>query len=121
MVEAISHYAICRVPTNRFPLLTTRNHIPHLRPVDIFISSGVSYVTNTVALFQRTIDDILKVEGIKNTFAYIDNVTVCRYTKADHDRIHDRFLTGAKKYDITFNADKTVAAVGKIQLLGYLI
>merc|ERR1711911_569644 len=34
-------------------------------------------VTNGVAVFQRTIDNIIKGENVPASFAYLDNVTVC--------------------------------------------
>ena len=42
-------------------------------------------VTNGVACFQRTIDNIIKQEALKDTFAYVDNVTVCGRTSEEHD------------------------------------
>lgn len=55
-------------------------------------------LTNGVACFQRTINEILKAEGNKDTLAYINNVIVCGCTKADHEGIHDRLFKVAKKY-----------------------
>lgn len=76
-------------------------------------------VTNGVACFQRTIDEIIKTEGLTDTFAYIDNVTVCGKTKEHHDQNLERFMRAATKYGITFNDSKSVIATREIQLLGY--
>ena len=48
-------------------------------------------VTNGDAAFQRTIDNIIKEEKLQASFAYLDNVTVCRDDKDEHDyfeRLH---------------------------------
>ena len=63
-------------------------------------------VTNGVSAFQRIIDDILEKENVEDTFAYIDNVTVCGNTQAEHDANLKRFLEVSEKYEITFNHNK---------------
>ena len=42
-------------------------------------------VTNGVAAFQKTIDGIIEKENIPATFPYVDNVTVCGNSEADHN------------------------------------
>ena len=37
-------------------------------------------ITNGVSGFQRTIDKVIKAEELSDTFAYVDNVTVCGRT-----------------------------------------
>ena len=76
-------------------------------------------VTNGVACFQRIIDKVIKDEHVADTFAYVDNVTVCGRNKEEHDKNLAQFLLAAKKYNITFNDSKTILAAEKIQLLGY--
>jgi hypothetical protein len=78
-------------------------------------------VTNGVACFQRTIDQIIKAENIHDTFAYIDNVTICGRSRVEHDQNLDSFLKAATKYGITFNDTKSVTASKEICLLGYLV
>ncbi|CAH8626418.1 unnamed protein product [Dicrocoelium dendriticum] len=78
-------------------------------------------VTNGVACFQRAIDSFLKREGIADTFAYVDNVTVCGRSKEEHDANLKHFLAVAKNCDITFNDTKSIFAVNKVTLLGYEI
>ena len=78
-------------------------------------------VTNGVAAFQRTIHNIIEEEGLQDTFAYVDNVTICGCDFSSHDRNLQRFLNAAKKYGITFNDDKSTIATNKVCLLGYEI
>lgn len=93
--------------TIRFLLLTTRNHIPRLRFEDLYQFRRIPFgVTNAVACFQCSIDEILKVEGIKDTVAYIDNVTVFGFTKGDHDENLDRFLKAATKMALRLTRSK---------------
>lgn len=76
-------------------------------------------VTNGVACFQRVIDDIIEKEKVSDTFAYVDNVTICGKTQNEHDTNLAKFLAAAKKYGITFNNDKSIISSTVIQLLGY--
>ena len=76
-------------------------------------------VTNGVAIFQRTIDNLIKSEELQCVFAYVDNVTVCGNSKEEHDvnlkKVTDAFL----KHGFTFNEDKSTICVNEIDLLGY--
>ncbi|XP_055869763.1 uncharacterized protein LOC129923337 [Biomphalaria glabrata] len=78
-------------------------------------------VTNGVAAFQRTINTIIEEAGLQDTFAYVDNVTICGLYSISHDQNLQRFLNAAKKYGITFNNDKSAIATNKVCLLGYEI
>ena len=78
-------------------------------------------VTNGVAYFQRIIDDIIQTENLKETYAYLDNITVCRRTQEEHDQNLDRFMETAQKYNLTFNHDKSIISKQEINLLGYTI
>ncbi|MGL4483015.1 MAG: RNase H-like domain-containing protein, partial [Lactococcus garvieae] len=78
-------------------------------------------VTNGVSCFQRTIDEIISSEKLKNTFAYVDNITVCGMNEVDHEANLQSFLDIAKKYKLTFNKAKCVTATTEIKLLGYQI
>ena len=40
-------------------------------------------VTNGVACFQRTMDEFIS-EGLMDTYAYLDNVTICGKTQQEH-------------------------------------
>lgn len=76
-------------------------------------------VTNGVACFQRVIDDIIRKEGLQATFAYVDNITVCGDTKDSHDLNLQKFYSVAKKYNLTFNEEKSIISVKSLNLLGY--
>ena len=78
-------------------------------------------ITNGVACFQRVIDEIIDSEKLSGTYAFIDNITVCGKTKAEHDRNLEHFYNVAKKYKFTFNEDKSIISVEQLSLLGYLI
>ena len=74
-------------------------------------------VTNGVASFQRIVD-IISGEHLKDTYAYMDNVTVCGKNQVEHDANLDKFLNIARKYNLTFNYAKCVFSAKTIDLLG---
>jgi len=76
-------------------------------------------VTNGVPSFQRIIDNVVTQEGLKNTFPYLDNVTVAGVDQADHDRNVAAFLEVIKRRNITLNESKSVHSVPVIDILGY--
>ena len=78
-------------------------------------------VTNGVSCFQRTIDRVIQNENLKDTYAYVDNITVCGKDKETHDANVERLRAAASKYHLTFNEEKTISSVSTIQLLGYAI
>ncbi len=78
-------------------------------------------VTNGVSGFQRIIDQIIAEENLEDTFAYLDNVTICGRTQEEHDQNLKRFLDCAKKYNLTFNESKNIISVQKINILGYSV
>ena len=63
-------------------------------------------VTNGVPSFQRIIDNLVTEEGLKNTFPYLDNVTVAGVNQADHDKNVAAFLEMIKRRNITLNESK---------------
>ena len=54
-------------------------------------------VTNGVSCFQRIIDNVIADNELKQTFAYLDNITIGGFDKADHDRNLKKFLDAASK------------------------
>ena len=78
-------------------------------------------VTKGVTAFQRIIDNVITQEGFKDTFPYLDNVTLAGVDQADHDRTIAAFLGMTKRRNITLNASKTVHSVVVIDILGYRI
>lgn len=78
-------------------------------------------VTNGVACFQRVIDRIIADEKLEGVYAYLDDITVCGKTKAEHDERLELFLNAAQKYNLTLNEDKCSFNKTTINLLGYQI
>ena len=72
-----------------------------------------------MAYFQRAIDEIIQKENSQATMAYVDNVTVCGDSEADHDVNVNAFLKAAEKYNLTFNADQSIIKQTEICLLGF--
>ena len=78
-------------------------------------------VTNGVACFQRVIDSIIKAEGLKGVYAYLDDITICGRNQEDHDQNLKQFLSVARKYNFTINEKKSSYSIKSVKLLGYLI
>jgi hypothetical protein len=72
-------------------------------------------VTNGVAAFQCTINDIIDHNNLKDTFAYVDNITIAG---AEHD---SNLQEVAERHNLTFNEDKSVFSNSSINLLGYTV
>ena len=60
-------------------------------------------LTNGVSCFQRVINDLLENNGLQDTFAYLDDVTVCGRTQKEHDVNLRRFKEMAQRYRLTYN------------------
>ena len=76
-------------------------------------------VTNGVACFQRTIDDLINKSNLSGTFAYIDNVIICGKDKCDHDNNLTKFFEMADRFGLTFNESKSILTTNSIKILGY--
>jgi len=68
-------------------------------------------VSNGVSCFQRIIDSVIADNELKQTFAYLDNITIGGFDKADYDHNLKMFLDAASKINLTFNDAKSVVAV----------
>ncbi|GFT31350.1 retrovirus-related Pol polyprotein from transposon opus [Trichonephila clavipes] len=77
-------------------------------------------VTNGVACFQRVIDKIIEDEGLTLTYPFID-VTVCGKDQKEHDDNLKKFMTVAKKHNLTLNEDKCTYSSNSVHFLGYII
>ena len=78
-------------------------------------------VTNGVACFQQILDDIIQAEGLQDTFAYVDDVTICGRDKEQHDSNLKRFLDAAERYSLTINEDKCTFGSTSVKILGHVI
>ena len=78
-------------------------------------------VTNGASFFQRIIDNIIAKYDLRDTYAYLDSVTVCGKTMKDHDHNLKALFSAAKSENLTFNNSKCVFARTEIDLLGYRI
>ena len=126
MVNKLSQYKVF----STFDLKSTCHQIP-LRESETkftaFEALGDLYefvvlpfgVTNGLPSFQRIIYNVFTQESLKNTFLYLENVTVACVDQADHDRNVAAFLELIKRWNITLNASKSVHSVPVIDILGY--
>ena len=78
-------------------------------------------VTNGVATFQRIMNNFIAKEGLLDTFAYLDNVTICGHNQAHHDYNLDRFLKAAKERNLTYNSQKCTFSTRTLNILGNVI
>ena len=128
MAESISKYAYY----STFDLKSAYHQIP-LKEEDkeytAFEACGNLYhfkrvpfgVTNGVAVFQRTIDNVLQKEKVPASFAYLDNVTICGETMEELETNVNLFRNAAQKHGLTFNETKSVLGVQQIDVTGYRI
>ncbi|KRX51754.1 Retrovirus-related Pol polyprotein from transposon opus [Trichinella sp. T9] len=86
-----------------------------------FFSTVDLKITNGVACFQRVMDNILRVEKLKDTFVHVDDVTICGMNEEEHDEKLNRFREVAEEYNLTLNKDKCEFTKTQIKLLGYII
>ena len=78
-------------------------------------------VTNGVACFQQVLDEIIQEENLTDTFAYIDDITICGRSREEHDENLTRFRKVAEKYGLTVNESKSKYSQTSISTLGYII
>ena len=99
------------------------------KPYTAFESSGSLYqftripfgVTNGVACFQRIMDSFIKEEKLAGTFAYLDDITICGMTQAEHDVNLEKFMKAAEKKNIVYNEGKCVFSTTRLSILGYVV
>ena len=60
-------------------------------------------VTNGVACFRSIMDSLIKEEKLAGTFAYLDDITICGMTQAEHDVNLEKFMKAAEKKNIVYN------------------
>ena len=127
MVQKIAQYSVF----STIDLRSAYHQIPlkeEDKPYTTFEALGGLYqfnrmpfgITNGVAGFQRSIDDVITKENIKDTFAFVDNVTIYGKTQKEHDENFEKFLEAAKKYNMTFNEEKSIFSADTLTLFGSL-
>lgn len=128
MVNTLAEYKYF----STFDLKSAYHQIPICesdKPYTAFEANGKLYqftrvpfgITNGVSVFQRAIDKIVEDEGLKDTFPYLDNITVAGKTQEEHDDNVKKFLAVVKKKNLTLNESKTVSSTETINVLGYQI
>ena len=73
------------------------------------------------AAFQRTMDNFISEEALKDTFAYLDNITICGRDQAHHDENLSKFMEAAKRRNLVFNEGKCVFSTRTISILGSVV
>ena len=128
MINNLAHYKVF----STFDLRNAYHQVPILkddRKYTGFEANGRLYqfrripfgVTNGVAVFQRLMDNIIKEEKLKDTFPYLDDITVAGVNQADHDKNVEAFLDVVKRQNLTLNHAKSVISASSIYVLGYLV
>ena len=64
---------------------------------------------------------MVEVEGLKNTFPYLGNITVAGRTRKEHDINVTRLQNVLTKRNWTLNDSKTISSVSSIIILGYCV
>ena len=78
-------------------------------------------VTNGVACFQHKMDGLIAENELEDTFACLDNVTICRMTQEEYDENLAKFREAAQKCNLTLDDEKCVFSTRSVNLLGYRI
>ena len=100
---------------------------PEDRPYMAFKTCGKLYqytcflfgVTNGVSYFQHVIDQLIDKYHLKGVYAYVDNITVSDYGKANLDLKLKVLLEASETENLIFNTDKCKFEKNQIDLLGY--
>ena len=66
-----------------------------LKPMAAYISLTDTFWRNKWGgdVFQRLMDNIIEEQKLKNTFPYLDDITVAGINQADHGKNVEAFLT----------------------------
>ena len=65
--------------------------------------------------------NLVQVEGLKDTFPYLDNMTVAGHTQEEHDRNVKRLLESLQRRKWILNNSKTISSDSSINILGYFV
>ena len=74
-----------------------------------------------VAVFQRAMDKMVDEEGLKDTFPYLDNITVAGRNQQEHDENVKKFHVAIQRRNLTLNKIKSVENKSSINILGYCV
>ena len=78
-------------------------------------------VMNGGPVFQRNMDNIVREDNLKDTYPYMDNITIGGHSE-EHLKINvDAFLKALEKRNLTLNDSKTVSNVSQLNILGYCV
>ena len=72
-------------------------------------------------MFQRKITQFISEKKLKDTVAYLDNVTIAGRNQLVHDDNVKAFLNAINGRNFTLNESKTVKSVSNINILGYVV
>ena len=64
-------------------------------------------------------DRFVEEEGLKDTFPYLDNITVAGHDQKEHDENVQKFHEAVRCRNLTLNDSKTVESKSSINILGY--
>ena len=78
-------------------------------------------LTNAVPSFQRAMNCLAEEEHVKDTFPYLDDITIGGRDKMEHDLIVKKFKDVCNRRNLTINHKKTVRGVPALNILGYRI
>ena len=78
-------------------------------------------VTNGVPAFQREMDKMIDDAKLKDTYPYLDNITVAGRTQKEHDQNVTRLFDALRQRNWTLNDSKTISSVPYINILGYCV
>ena len=78
-------------------------------------------MTNGVAVFQRAMDKMVEEEGLKDTFPYLDNITVAGRNQQEHDENVKEFHATIQLRSLTLNETKSVESKASINIFGYCV
>ena len=78
-------------------------------------------VTNEVAVFQRAMDKMVDEEGLKETFPYLDNITIAGRNQQEHDGNVKKFHEAIQRRSLTLNETKSEESKASINILGYCV
>ena len=78
-------------------------------------------VTNGVDVFQRAMEKMVDEECLKDTFPYLDNITVAGRNQQEHDENVKKLHEAIKRRNVTLNETKSVEFKASNNVLGYCV